>query len=116
MSTPLQDAQAVKVVLPGKAPDADSGDVLGPAVLILRALNRLPQDEQNGVGQAFSGPPESVSVLEAGATAASKWWSVAGAAGVATLWGSVVGFWDKQSEGNQHMFVLGAAIATAAIV
>lgn len=98
MTTALEKAQGEKVALPGKAPDAESGDVLGPAVLVLKALNLLPSEEQGGIRQAFGGPPESVSVLEAGATAASKWWSVAGAAALVPLWASVVGFWGNNPQ------------------
>jgi hypothetical protein len=115
VTTTLQIYQGTPVQLPGKAPDATSGDVLGPAVAVLRALNLLPDDEQSGVGEAFSGPPAGVSILEAGATAASKWWSTGGLAGIAALWGSVVGFWGHQPPDTQRMMLLCAAIATAAI-
>ncbi len=74
------------VQVPGKA--VSTGDNIElPTVDLLRALNLLGTDtEITASGKfvsAFTGPADSVAVLEAGGTALSKWWAASGAATVA---------------------------------
>lgn len=112
----LSEAQQKKVALPGDAFDAQGKDVLEPSVNVLMALNLLSDTEQSGIAGAFAGPPASVSIIEAGATAASKWWSVTGAGAVGGIWVSVRGFWNGNSEANQRVMLVAASIATAALI
>lgn len=66
------------VRIPGKAISAD-GDVLGPAKAFLQGLKLLGSDKEmdaaGNAAAAFTGPAQSVALIEAGATAASKWWA-----------------------------------------
>lgn len=61
------------VRLPGNAIDSNGSDVAGPAVAILRQLYLLPTstelDKAGSASALFGGPPQSVAVIEAGATA-----------------------------------------------
>jgi hypothetical protein len=106
--------------LPGDAFDPAGNDVAAPAVAILGALNLLPSEDDlkaaGGPVAALGGPPQSVVVIEAGATAFSKWW--AGGAGVALVgvWTSIVGFWKQNGGDTQRVVLWVAAIVSAAIV
>ncbi len=70
-------------------------------------------------GGAFSAPAQSVAIIEANATALSKWWSVAvGALGGTTVIATAVsGFWDGETGGVRIALVAatGAIIVAAAI-
>jgi hypothetical protein len=55
-------------------------------------------------------------VIEAGATAASKWWSTGLGVSVAALWASIAGWWDGQNTATQRVALWGAAIVTGAAV
>jgi hypothetical protein len=112
----LSEAQAKAVRLPGDAFDSEGEDVLGPSVDVLKALNLISDKSQDGVSSAFTGPPDSVAIIEAGATAASKWWAVTGAAAFAGVWASVRTFWNGNSEPNQRVMLIAAAIASAALI
>lgn len=111
----LMKAQEVVAPLPGKATEGGH-DVIFPTVKVLTALNLLSDKSSEGFADAFTGPPSSVALLEAGATAAAKWWSVAGAAAFAGTWAAVRGFWDGNSAANQRMLLISAAIVSAAII
>lgn len=79
-----------KVQIPTKA--CGDGDDLGrPTISLLRELQLLgskeEMDDARGLGAAFRGPPQSVALIESGATAFSKVWAAglgASALGVAT--------------------------------
>jgi hypothetical protein len=62
------------------------------------------------------GVPVSVSIIEAGATAASKGWAAAIATlgGGTALWAAVTNFWNGQATQTRGMLVIGAAIVIAA--
>lgn len=109
-----------EIRLPGNAFDAEKGDVLKPTVAVLRELHLLPsQEELNQAGKmsaVFGGPPQSVAVIEAGATAFAKWWAAGLGAAVAGVSGSIVAFWDKQGGDTQRMIVLAVGIAVAALI
>lgn len=109
----------VTSALPSKAVSPGE-DLLVPLQDLLRGLNLLASStdlaKANGFSAAFSGPPDSVAVLEAGATSFSKWWAAGIGASAVTLWGSVGVWWAKQPDGIQSMVLLAAAIATAALV
>lgn len=90
---------------------------------LLRFLNALgikgtsiETDAAGGPAAAIGGPPQSVALIEATATAASKWWSAGLGASVAGLWGVVSLWWDGQHAATQRVGLWMAAIVTAAAV
>jgi hypothetical protein len=87
---------------------------------ILRKLNLLPQAgvAQDGFRSAFSGPPESVALLEAGATAFAKWWSLGLGAILGVVWTAVTKFYNGQSAHpeTQRVLLWIAGIATVTLV
>jgi hypothetical protein len=105
-----------------RVPDsAVAGDTVDePTVKLLRSLNLLPskQDLEKGGGWAgtFRGPPDSVALIEAGATAATKWWATGLGVAVASAWGAVTAWWDGQEPGTQRVALWAAGIVTAAAV
>ena len=64
---------------------------------------------------ALKGTPVSVSIIESGATAASKGWAtlIAALGGGTAVWGAVTNFWKSES-GIQGNLVIGAAVVIAA--
>lgn len=106
------------VRIPGRAVGADAADILDPVSRLLQGLNLLGTKSENdratSFAAVFDGPPQSVAVIEAGATAASKWWSAGLGAVAASVWGSVVTFWGSLDRASQHILLWGAAIVTAA--
>jgi hypothetical protein len=55
-------------------------------------------------------------LIEAGATAANKWWSAGLGAVVIAAWSSVIGWWGGQEAPVKQMALLATAIATAAAI
>jgi len=110
------------VKIPSGAVAADD-DVSTPTVQLLRDLSLLPSaadlGKANGVGAAISGPPDSVAIIEAGATAASKWWA-GGIAAAATGWtATAIKIWnnlDDTGAWNQPFLLLsiGLVLSSAA--
>lgn len=117
-----------EVRLPGNAIDPQGADIVAPAVGVLQELHLLPTaDDLKDAGKAsaaFRGPPQSVAVIEANATALSKWWAAGLGAAVASGWASVANFWNDiggdsgpvQTAISQRMFMLAVAIASAAAI
>jgi hypothetical protein len=107
------------VKIPAKAV-ADDHDILDPLTKLLRGISLQGDEhetEQAGkVSATFTGPPQSVAVIEAGATAASKWWSAGLGAAVVAAWSSIVGWWGGTDTPVKQMALLAAAIATAAAI
>ena len=64
---------------------------------------------------AVKGTPVSVSIIEAGATAASKGWAalIAALGGATAVWGAVTNFWKSESA-IQGSLVIAAAVVIAA--
>jgi hypothetical protein len=110
------------VRLPEQALDKSGTDILPPLKGLQQGLGVLPADgdlAKSGVGATFVGPPDSVAIIEAGATAFSKWWSAAIAAlgGTAVITSLVTKFWSGQSGGVRIGLTLGvAAIVVATII
>ena len=108
------------VQIPAKAISATGKDILDPTAALLRGMNLLGTTADNkkadSFGATFSGPPASVALIEAGATAASKWWATGLAAGVAVAWGRVAVWWNGQNPASQRAVLLAAGIVTAAAV
>jgi hypothetical protein len=106
-------------IIPVKRADI-ADDLATPTVDLLRDLNLLPTpgdlEAADGPNAAIGGPPQSVALIESGATALAKWWSVAGAGAVGAIWVSVRKFWDGNDPANQRVLLWAAAIVSAAIV
>lgn len=103
--------------LPRTAIASEGNDLVEPAADLLRGLSLLPkQGESAGVGAAFKGTPDSVAVIESGATALSKLWAAGLGTSILSIWSSVSVWWGKQGGDVQVGGVLwGAAIAIAAL-
>ena len=110
------------VRLPEQALDTTGTDILPPLKELQQGLGVLPTDAdraKSGAGATFVGPPNSVAIIEAGATAFSKWWSAAIAAlgGTAVVTSLVTKFWSGQPGGVRVGLTLGvAAIVVATII
>lgn len=109
----------VDAQIPSKAV-ADATDLRQPVRLQLEDLNLLGNAadtaKADGIGAAFAGPPQSVAVIEAGATAAAKWWAAGFGASVIATWGTLVKWWGGQESNIKVAALVGAALVTAALV
>jgi hypothetical protein len=104
----------VTVQFPEQAVNKDGNDILAPLEGLQRDLGILPSDEdlaKSGASATFTGPPDSVAIIEAGATALSKWWSVviAGLGGAAAITSAATKFWSGQTGGVRIALVIGTA-------
>jgi hypothetical protein len=101
-------------------PPEDVNDIKRPVNSILRGLNVLPSkiDLQKANGSsAFPGPPDSVAIIEAGATAFSKWWATGlGAGGAAAVITAASTFWRGQSNGTHIALIIALGGVVIAIV
>jgi hypothetical protein len=108
-----------EVQIPSKAV-SDGTDVREPVRHLLEDLNLLasPSDmkKADGLAAVVSGPPQSVALIEAGATAAAKWWAAGLSATALATWGTVYAWWGAQEPTIKLGVVVGAALVTAAIV
>lgn len=96
--------------------DTDLGPPLTQLLVDLGIKGTAADEATAGAtSTAVKGLPVSVSIIEAGATAASKGWATAIAAlgGGTAVWGAVTNFW-KSSSGIQGNLVIGAAVVIAA--
>ena len=114
MMGPKNDVQ-----IPGKAV-LEGTDVGLPTRTLLRELNLLGAPEENenahGFTALFTGPPQSVALIEAGATAATKWWATGLSALVIAGWGNISTWWPDQELSNQVAVLAGASFVTAILV
>ena len=106
-----------EVQIPRKAV-SDGTDLGQEARDLLEGLNLLPKPDDlkksDGFRTAFAGPPDSVALIEAGATAATKWWSAGLGATVVVAWGNVAGWWTNiESDPQRVAIIAGAAFVTA---
>jgi len=103
--------------IPGKAVGSDDSDLVAPAAELLRGLSLLPEENATaGPMAAITGTPDSVAVIEAGATALSKGWAAGLGASVLGVWAGVKAWWPDQQPDLQVAVMWGASIATAALV
>jgi hypothetical protein len=116
----MSDSEPAVAELPGKPVNAESRDVAEPSVAILRKLNLLPTsnalEDAGKASAAFTGTPDSVAVIEAGATALSKWWAAGLGASTLVVWGYVGKFWDTYSDVHGTLLWCAAIISAAAIL
>ena len=97
---------STNVQIPGKAV-SDNTDLRQPVRALLEDLNLLgtAQEDQDAQGfqAAFTGPPQSVAVIEAGATAAAKWWAAGLGAAVIATWSSVAVWWVNRKPASRSL-------------
>ena len=107
------------VQIPGKAV-SEQTDLREPVRALLEDLSLLaPPDEADaakGFTAAFTGPPQSVALIEAGATAVSKWWAAGLGAFVIPLWASVAAWYSGEPDSVKVTLVGGALLATSALI
>jgi hypothetical protein len=107
------------IQIPSKAVSEEK-DLRGPVRALLQGLNLLGTDEEmEDAGKpsaAFVGPPQSVALIEAGATAAAKWWAAGLGALVIPLWGSVAAWYSGEPDDVKVALVAGAGLATSALI
>lgn len=113
-------AQPNPVQIPANAILPEGADLVGPTQQLLHGLGLLgtakDNDEADGFATVLQGPPQSVALIEAGATAASKWWATGLGATVLAAWSTVARWWSGEPEANQRVALWAAAIVTAAAV
>jgi hypothetical protein len=104
-------------LVPAKAVDVDGADLGKPTVEYLRALGLLPLKGETADGwrAVLGGTPDSVSVIEAGATSLSKWWAAGLGTALAAGWGSARVWFPSQESGIQETVIWAAAVASAAV-
>lgn len=107
------------IQIPGLAVGAADDDIEGPTAELLQKLSLLPISpadlgKANGLAASFTGPPDSVAVIEAGATAAAKWWSVAIAGGAAASVTTIKLLWTGLGAANQPNALLGLGLVFGA--
>jgi hypothetical protein len=109
---PNQDVQ-----IPSEAVSEDE-DVRVPVRNLLEDLQLLggADDDAKGLDALLRGPPESIALIEAGITAASKWWAAGLGTALVALWAAVAGWWPTQEDPVQVAVVGGAAVVSAALV
>jgi len=108
---------------PADVVDDKGNDLVAPLQQILRGINVWATADElaqanDGKG-AISGPPASVSIIEAGASALSKWWSVAIGAvgGITVITAAITKFWDSETGGERIAITASiAAVIAAGIV
>jgi phage baseplate assembly protein W len=105
------------VQIPAKAV-SDKDDVRQPVRDLLEDLNllgtRRAEADANKVTAPFRTTPDSIAVIESGATAATKWWAAGLGAIVIATWAKVAAWWGTQPPDLKQAVVFGAAIVTAA--
>lgn len=114
----VQQQVAESVRFPGNATDATAEDLSAPLTRLLQNLSLLgtPDDlkKADGASAAIFGTPQSVAIIEAGATALGKWWSVA-LAGSAVVTGALAA-WKGIWSGEHDVVRLGIVVAAALIL
>jgi len=121
MTTRTSKSVDTVVQWPDTIVSSDKTDIdLGPPLtqlLVDLGIKGTPAGETaaGSPSAAVTGIPVSVSIIEAGATAASKGWAalLAALGGGTVVWGAVTNFW-KGETGIQGNLVIGAAVIIAA--
>ncbi len=103
-------------IVSGTETDNDLGPPLCQLLVDLGIKGSMPGEASaDSPIAAVKGTPVSVSIIEAGATAASKGWAtlIAALGGGTVVWGAVTNFWKSESA-IQGTLVIGAAVVIAA--
>jgi hypothetical protein len=115
------DKQRIPVRFPGQARQDDGTDISPPIVQLLQDLHVLAPgtelEKADGAQATFHGPPQSVAIIEAGATALGKWWAttLGAGAGLTGIIAAVKGIWGNEPELVRVALVAGAAIVLSAL-
>jgi hypothetical protein len=110
------------VQFPEQALATSGRDLLSPLKELEQGLGILPDDKdlaKSGAAATFTGPPDSVAIIEAGATALSKWWSVAigSLGGAAVITSAATKFWNGQTGAARVALIGGmAGLLVAALI
>jgi hypothetical protein len=111
---------AEEVRIPSQAVAPDGADICPPVRALLEGIDLLGTSDESKAAASFEstfkGPPQSVALIEAGATAASKWWAAGLGATVVGLWAAVGSWYEDQPERVQTVILGGTAFVTAALV
>jgi hypothetical protein len=105
-----------------QVPDSAVGgsDIQQPLTALLEGIGLLASSEDmkdaGRFAAVFTGPPQSVAVIEAGATALSKWWAAGLGASVVATWGAVVAWWGDQPISTRNVVLWAAALASSAAI
>ena len=98
----------------------ETTDIRKPVRDLLEDLNLLGTPSElnaaDGLSGLFKGPPQSVAVIEAGATAVAKFWAGGASVTIAATWGAVWNWLSNEPERIQMVGLGGAAFLTAALV
>lgn len=121
MTTRTANSGETVVQWPETIVSSDKADIdLGPPLtqlLVDLGVKGTTTDETSAAAPltAVKGTPVSVSIIEAGATAASKGWAalIAALGGGTAVWGAVTNFWKSESS-IQGNLVIAAAVVIAA--
>jgi hypothetical protein len=109
------------IQFPAHPVDDSGNDISAPVVSLLEKLSILSDptelEKANGPGAVISGPPQSVAIIESGATALSKWWSAGLGATLTggTILTAVTGFWAKEHDPVRIALIAGAAFFFGAV-
>jgi hypothetical protein len=110
-----------RVRFPGSVQDPPGDDLSKPVAQLLNDLNVLGTPEElkqaNGAGSVLGGPPQSVAIIEAGATALGKWWATAlgAGAGLTGVVAAIQGIWGNEHDPVRVAFIAAAAVVLAAL-
>jgi hypothetical protein len=111
---------------PSDLVDEKGSDLGHPLHNLLHQMDLIGTDadesKTKGAGAAFDSPPASIAILEAGATAATKWWSAGmtalAAAGLTLelILAKATGFFNGQGAAVRATIIAGSALVVAAVV
>jgi hypothetical protein len=113
--------QRIPVRFPAEARQDDGTDLSPPIVQLLQDIHVLAPGKAlqsaDGAQAVFNGPPQSVAIIEAGATALGKWWAttLGAGAGLTGIVAAVKGIWGNEPEPVRVALVAGAAIVLSAL-
>ncbi len=106
-----------QVEIPGKVVDASGEDLLVPLQRMLTGINVLGSSS-DATGGAFQSPPQSVAIIESGATALTKWWSgaIAALGGTTAIAAAATRFWNGQQGGSRIALLATTGAVIAAVI
>ena len=103
---------------PGIAVSSNGSDLLAPTRTILEGLKLLQTEEDSKAGTSLRRTPQSLQVITAGATAATKVASSIAATlgGGAGIWAALKAFWLTTDETQRIAYTIAAALIISATV
>jgi hypothetical protein len=107
------------VRIPGRSVEEGGEDLGGPTAALVKQLNLLGREGDKAAGllaKPFRDPPQSVAVIEAGATRLTKVVTTLGSGAFIATWGDLLGWWGEQETAVQGVSLIAASVVTAALV